>query len=368
MLNSDKESLEQIIAEKELLFGCRTNKGFTQRLFTKFLLMLRNHNSIMVLNENLGKIEIEEDTLRKQAYKELSQAFVKVKKVLKDLEARGTTVFLTNDCKVTACQDILNAICSENSFLSCREPPYARVYYKIRALYVNHISKSHEIEFAPSALVLIEKDKMNNFLASSDCDPVFLWRYLISIEEAWKVAGNKLSVRWEKISEDDRKMWLNSDNAFRTAFRNYVANELWNSDDLSYRKEFYHRPHIESVIERLLKEIAVHVTSNSGFKVNQSDHGHTQKKNEDVKALIPFAKKIWEKEFPNSSNPMHMSRADLAINLLANLPNTVRLYAEGKARLPRAKAAIKETDPRRFKGGKYLGPKTHWQNFGWVKT
>ena len=362
-----KKNLEQIIAEKDLLFTCRTNKGFIQRLSTRFLPKLRTDSNILPFITEWEQSEIQEELLKQQAYKELAHAFIEVKKVLAILEAKGTKICLDKECKITAVEHIQDAICAENSFLSCREPPYARVYYKIKALYINHISKSYEIEFAPTALDLIEKDKLTNFLASGDCDASFLWRHLTSIERAWKVAGNRHSIGWEKILIDDETMWLNSDAAFRIAFRNFVANELWNSDEPSYKREFYERRLIESLIDRLLKEITLLLASNSGQKTDeQSNHRSATKRNEDIKALIPFAQKMWEKEFPKSTDPMHMSPEELANELLANLPHTLRLHTEGDSRLPRAVAAIKKTDPRIFKGGKYLGPKTHWQNFAWV--
>ncbi len=134
-----KDSLEKIIAEKDLLFSCRTNKGFAERLSTRFLPKLRANSGIATFITDWKKIEIQEESLKRQAYKELGHAFIEVKEALRNLEAKGAKIFLNKECKITAFEDILNAICSENSFLSSREPPYARVYYKIRALYVNNI-------------------------------------------------------------------------------------------------------------------------------------------------------------------------------------------------------------------------------------
>ena len=368
MIDRFDEKLELIEAEKELLFGCSTNKGFIQRLVTKFLPKLRNDGLVGPLIQEWEKSELSVESSKKKAYKELSLAFKQVKEVLKHLEENGIKVFPNRDSKITVCESILSDICSENTFFSCREPPYTRVYHKIRGLYVNHISKSHEVEFAPTALDLIEKDKKLNFLVSTDCDPAFLWRQLTLLESAWSVAGNKHSIGWGKIPADE-KMWLSADAAFRAAFRNYMANELWNSDNPLCRKEFFQRSRIESLIDRILKEISLILAEGSDLKTREKQkHWRTRKKDEDVQALIPFAKKIWEKEFPSCSDPVHMSPGKLAGELLDNLSSTVSLHSKGRSRFPRAQAAIEITDPRIFKGGRYLGPKSHWQRFDWVKA
>lgn len=359
-------TLEKIMAEKDLLFGCSTNKGFIQRLVTTFLPRLRNNCFVSSLIQEWEKREVIEESLRKQAYEELSLSFIQVKKKLEDLEKKGTKVFLDKNCQITARDDIVRDICSANSFLSCREPPYSRVYYKLKTLYVNIISRSHEAAFAPTALALIEKDKQINFLASADCDPSFLWWQLTLIEQAWSVAGKKKSIEWGTIPEDDQQMWLSADMAFREAFRNYLAGELWDVDKTSYRKEFFKRPLIESLIDRLMKEISLLHANDSGPK-NCGKHWRTQQNDEDLEVLLPYAKKIWKKEFPRCSDPVHMSTAELAKKLLETLPSSVSLHVKGHKRFPRALSVIKATDPRIFEGGKYKGIKPNWQNFSWVK-
>ena len=80
-----KNNLEQIIAEKDLLFTCRTNKGFIQRLSTRFLPKLRTDSNILPFITEWEQSEIQEEFLKQQAYKELAHAFIEVKKVLANL-------------------------------------------------------------------------------------------------------------------------------------------------------------------------------------------------------------------------------------------------------------------------------------------
>lgn len=98
-------------------------------------------------------------------------------------------------------------------------------------------------------------------------------------------------------------------------------------------------------------------------------HPRSVKCDEDVKKLIPYAKKVWVKEICAKKHPSKLGKKKLAEQLLENLPAFVSLHSEGKDRLPRAETAIELTDPRIYEqgGGRYKGLKPHWDSFDWVE-
>ena len=101
----------------------------------------------------------------------------------------------------------------------------------------------------------------------------------------------------------------------------------------------------------------------------KKSHPRSVKRDEDVKSLIPYAKKIWIKEILKTEYPSRLGKEKLAETLLENLPTHISLHSKGANRLPRAKTAIELTDPRIYDegGGRYKELQPHWQDFAWVK-
>lgn len=101
----------------------------------------------------------------------------------------------------------------------------------------------------------------------------------------------------------------------------------------------------------------------------KGSHPRSVKCDEDVKKLIPYAKKVWIKEIRTKKHPSKLGKKKLAEQLLESLPTFVSLHSEGDDRLPRAETAIELTDPRVYEkgGGRYKGLKPHWDNFDWVE-
>jgi hypothetical protein len=101
-------------------------------------------------------------------------------------------------------------------------------------------------------------------------------------------------------------------------------------------------------------------------KNTKSGHWRTCQRNQDVNILIPFAKNLWEKEIRECQHPEQLGRTHLAKKLLDRLPPHISLHSKGDKRLPRAKRALKFTDPRIFNNGKCVGLRPHWDQFSWV--
>jgi hypothetical protein len=101
----------------------------------------------------------------------------------------------------------------------------------------------------------------------------------------------------------------------------------------------------------------------------KGSHPRSVKCDEDVKKLIPYAKKVWIKEIRTKKHPSKLGRKELAEKLLEELPMHVSLNSKDADRLPRAKKAIALTDPRLYdtSGGSYKGLQPHWDDFGWVE-
>jgi hypothetical protein len=99
--------------------------------------------------------------------------------------------------------------------------------------------------------------------------------------------------------------------------------------------------------------------------INKS-HWRTQRCNDDLKVLIPFAKDFWKQELPKYEYPMRINREEMANKLIEQLPKNISLYAKDEKIIPRARNALKISDPRNFENGKFLGLKPHWEEFKWV--
>lgn len=102
-------------------------------------------------------------------------------------------------------------------------------------------------------------------------------------------------------------------------------------------------------------------------KPSSKPHSRTQQRNDDVKTLILFAKNTWKQILSECKHPGKIGTEKLAQELLEALPKNISLYSKDKKRLPRARTAIKNTDPRIFENGKFVDLKPHWQNFSWIE-
>jgi hypothetical protein len=359
---------KKLLIEKDLLFKCDTNKGFIQRLVAHFMPRLRQSSGIGELIIEWEKMINEDEDLRKRAYQELGDAFIKIKKVLKaaELEEKPRRVFFEKNPSVPAYQDIVNDICAEGSVLSCEEPPYARVYYKLRLLYVNHVSRSWEIEFAPSALKLIEKDKIFNFLAMADCDPAYLWIQCVLIERAWNVEEKLGSIAWKQIEADECKMWLEADSAFREALKNWRAGVLYHSDDPSYGNSTFDRENMKALVERILKEIELKMNDcMQEVVLKEKKHGHMINREHDQEILTPYVLDSWRKFIEENQNIVHLSPKKIAKDVIDSLPSHLKgsLHVKGDRLDSRIKSLAKTLDPRMFVNGKYIGWRPDWNQF-----
>lgn len=123
-------------------------------------------------------------------------------------------------------------------------------------------------------------------------------------------------------------------------------------------------------VNEMTKSSPQESSSNAPITSSQKgSHPRSVKRDEDVKKLIPYAKKVWIKEILKTEYPSRLGKKKLAETLLNNLPTHVSLHSKGADRLPRATTAIELTDPRIYDegGGRYKELQPHWQDFTWVK-
>lgn len=96
-------------------------------------------------------------------------------------------------------------------------------------------------------------------------------------------------------------------------------------------------------------------------------HPHTAKCDQDVKALIPYAKKGWLKEIPVNPHPHKIGQVRLAKKLVEELPPYVSLRCARKGYVARMLKAVTLTDPRIYDKGRFMGLKPLWEKFEWVQ-
>jgi len=97
------------------------------------------------------------------------------------------------------------------------------------------------------------------------------------------------------------------------------------------------------------------------------EHWRTQQHKDDIKALIPLAKNYWKQELPNCQFPIKLGVKKMAKKMLENTPKTISFHCASDKQYSKACRALKLTDPRIFKDGKYIRLQPHWEKFDWVK-
>ena len=115
-------------------------------------------------------------------------------------------------------------------------------------------------------------------------------------------------------------------------------------------------------------EREIEINDSLGNNIESSkEHWRTEHHKADVKALIPFAKDYWKQKLSNSQYPMKLGVKKMAKKMLENIPKTISLHCASEKQCSKAYEALKLTDPRIFKDGKYIGLEPQWENFDWVK-
>ncbi len=100
---------------------------------------------------------------------------------------------------------------------------------------------------------------------------------------------------------------------------------------------------------------------------SSKEHWRTKQHKSDAKTLIPLAKNLWKQELSNCQYPMKLGVKQMAKRMLENIPKTISLHCASEKQCSKACTALKLTDPRIFKDGKYIGLQPLWENFDWVK-
>jgi hypothetical protein len=270
--------------EIEVLIRIKSNRDFMSRLIDHLIPRLRDDPKIGYLIQVYEALIYKDQLLRNELYRELSEIFVKVSETLKKLGLEGLVICSGRDSKLTALEEIFEDICSQGGFwehkdpkmdyhfvenerhITTNMPPYLRVYGKLRGLYVNYVSKSWEAEFAPIATKFVEEWRLRDLLHFTCNNPKDIWSQFLLLQDAWSVGGKRVSVWWERIESNMDTMWLESDNAFRMAYRNWLAGELHFSDQPNRTCEYFDRGKIQDAIDQFLYMIGLAISNSSELK------------------------------------------------------------------------------------------------------
>lgn len=173
---------------------------------------------------------------------------------------------------------------SAGDYLSVPDPPYKRVYPHFRAFHMHLISR--ETVFAPSVLLLDERNSFTNQLIKADMNPSYLWGFLLFLEKLWEMDRKDFCIEWGPINGAGVNQWLESDQRWKHSRQSFLSSRLKTVDTPNFQKNDFDRPFYKNLIEKLILGLSL-------------DKGYTQPT--DIAKLREFINNQWEKK-PNAKH------------------------------------------------------------------
>jgi hypothetical protein len=366
--------------ERELLVKCTTKFGAFERIASRILPLLRNDSLTMDLVLEWDR-QNRDGTLLRQACQELYDAYKEIveNKVVHHSYSYQAMRAMVEARRKGSCFDVLKS-----------QSPCHRIYYKLRTIYVNAISKNWEVPFAPTALRYIQETTQAELALKCDADPRHTWMQLSVFEECWSIRNDQKCIAWPRAKGKGIDMLLDADRVYRIARRCRLAADFSFLDNPDRKTEFFQRDVLEQWVERLLNEIILilrdrvapsTVFDPDSLAVNRSsksqvgdqlcetqNHWRTAHLENDLKVLCPYAESLWRrviKRCRTKEDVELLSQPELAEILeeeALSIPTLMDLLSpSGKKKLlARCERAMKETHPRKYKDGLFIGLKADY--------
>lgn len=351
---------KRLQAEKELLFGCETERGFFNRISGSFLPFLRTEviASLVVTKWQEASVDL---SLVEKANEQLRVAFLQLWECAAQSNNRALKRQLI---------EILRQVRGPARYIEISSGNFPRrISYAIQPLYAEHIAKTEHFSFAPAVLELERREAA--FHALADNDPSFLWIEMITVENCQKLIDVPVfSIRWKMIRGDKKTMGIRAYAARQEYHLAMTADELRLLGRSKRAPHYFVREKFERYIHRLCQKL-LHALRNKvvqepfftpvSLEKEDKDHWRTKQYNEDLGKLTPIGTEVWKAALSSGQDPSAFSQSSVA-DKIQELAEKRQIALHSKAR-SRYEDAAKQTDPRIYENGKYLGLKSGYQLF-----